>query len=141
MRTTAFLIALAALAGCNRTKVDYAPTKAPNENLTAQQRVVAATPVLRRSVTANDLNQLKIFMEQARTETGKYPRSLADLPGLQRDAPNIHKLIQDGDLVLAGDVNGVLAYEKAALEVRGSVLTTEGVQALEPAELKRKLGR
>src|SRR5262245_53357417 len=105
MRTTAFVIAVAALAGCNRTKGDYVPTKTPNENLSGQQRVVAATPVLRRTVTANDLHQLELLMKQAQSESGKYPKSLADLPGLQRDAPNIYKLIRDDDLVLAGDVN------------------------------------
>ena len=142
MRTTTLVILFAALAGCNRTKVDYVPAKTPNENLTAQQRVVAATPVLGRTVSANDLDQLNKFLEMARSESGKRPRSLAELPGLQRDAPNIYKLIQDGDLVLTGNAEGVLAYAKSALEKPGPVLIAEGVNPrMEPDELKRKLGR
>ena len=54
---------------------------------------------------------------------------------------NKHWKVESGELVLAGNVGGVLAYEKAALEDRGSVLTTNGVQTMTADELKKLLGR
>ena len=36
---------------------------------------------------------------------------------------------------------GVLAYEAAAMQERGSVVTTDGVQMMTTDELKRKLGQ
>ena len=94
-------------------------------------------PILRRNITANDLHQLKIFIEQVHLETNKYPTSLAELPGLERDARNLTTLIKDGDLILAGGKNDVLAYAKDGFERRSAVLMKTGVQEMEPDELKR----
>jgi hypothetical protein len=133
---TAIAIALVLVAGCQKAATSSAPP-APGENLTGQQRVVGAMPILRRNITANDMHQLKVFIEQVHIETNKYPRSLADMPGLQRDAANLAKLITDGDLVLAGGANNVLAYSKAGFERRSAVLLTSGVQEMDPDELKK----
>jgi hypothetical protein len=130
------VISLLALAGCHRGSSSSAPVS-PSENLTGQQRVVGAMPILRRNITANDLHQLKIFIEQVHLETNKYPSSLADLPGLERDARNLATLIKDGDLILAGGRNDVLAYAKAGFERRSAVLMKTGVQEMEPDELKK----
>jgi hypothetical protein len=136
----ALLLAAPLALGCMRTQsTSTAPAKAPNDNLTGAQRVAGAVPVLRRTLTQNDLSQIKLFMEQAHAEKGSYPKSLADLPSLQRDAPNLYKAIQDGDLILAGGQNGLLAYEKAAMEDRGSVITTDGIQIMTADELRQKL--
>jgi hypothetical protein len=129
-------LSLILLAGCHRGATSSAPPS-PSENLTGQQRVVGATPILRRNITANDLHNLKVFIEQVHIDTGKYPTKLEDIPGLQRDAANLAKLIQDGDLILFGGKNGVLAYSKAGLERRSAVLLTSNVQEMDPDELKR----
>ena len=94
-------------------------------------------PILRRNITANDMHQLQAFITQVHIDTNRYPASLADLPGLQRDAPTLASLIQEGELILAGGRNNVLAYAKAGLERRSAVLTTTGVQEMEADELKR----
>jgi len=130
-------LTLILLAGCHRNQPSVSPPPAPGENLTGQQRVVGAMPILRRNITANDLHQLKIFIEQVHLETNKYPSSLADLPGLQRDARNLATMIQEGDLILTGGRNDVLAYSKAGLERRSAVLMKTGVQEMEPDELKK----
>ncbi|MFO0808280.1 MAG: hypothetical protein U0746_06630 [Gemmataceae bacterium] len=127
------------LQGCNRREITAPPTKTPNDNLTGQQRVAQAMPVLGRAISQNDLNQLKAFIVNAQAETGKYARSLADLPGIERDAPNLAAFIKDGDIVLAGGKGGVLAYDKRALEDRGMVATTAGVQTMTKDELERAL--
>lgn len=136
MRNVALLLIV--LAGCRKTSTPTAPqTPAPGENLTGQQRVVGAMPILQRNITANDMHQLKHFIEQVHLETNKYPTSLAEIPGLDRDARNLAALIKDGDLILAGGRNDVLAYAKAGLERRSAVLMRTGVQEMNPDELKR----
>jgi hypothetical protein len=137
MRSAALVLVALAMAGCRRSDSSASAPPAPGENLTGQQRVVGAMPILRRNITANDMHQLKVFIEQAHIETNRYPASLADMPGLQRDAPNLAKLISEGDLVLSGGTNGVLAYSKAGLERRSAVLLTSGVQEMEPDELRK----
>lgn len=136
MRYIVLLLIL--LAGCRKTATPNAPvTPAPGENLTGQQRVVGAMPILQRNITANDMHQLKHFIEQVHLETNKYPTSLAEIPGLDRDARNLAALIRDGDLILFGGKNDVLAYAKAGLERRSAVLMKTGVQEMNPDELKR----
>jgi hypothetical protein len=135
---TALLLCCPVALGCART-ADTA-TANPNDKLTPEQRVTRVVPALQRTVTQNDFNQLKLFVEQARAETGNYPKSLAELPGLQRDLPNLFNAIQNGDVVLAGGRGGVLAYEKSALAERGSVLTTQGIQMMTADELRPLLG-
>src|SRR6478672_2284716 len=124
------------LTGCHRGSTSSA-SPSPSENLTGQQRVVGAMPILRRNITSNDLHNLKVFIEQVHIESGKYPTKLAEIPGLQRDAANLAKLIQDGDLILFGGKNNVLAYSIAGLERRSAVLLISNVQEMEPDELKR----
>jgi hypothetical protein len=129
-------LSLIFLAGCHRGSSSSAPP-APGENLTGQQRVVGATPVLRRTITFNDLHQLDLFIKQAYPDGNTFPKSLNDLPGFQRDAPNLAKYISDGDLILFGGKNGVVAYSKAGLEVRSPVLLKTGIENVEPDELKK----
>jgi hypothetical protein len=137
----ACLLVLPLALGCRRG-VSSTPAKVdPKEEMRATERVRRAVPVLNRTLTQNDLNQIRTFMEQARSEKGSYPKSLADLPGLDRDAPKLANAIKSGELVIAGGNNGVLAYEAAALEDRGSVVTTDGVQTMTADELKQKLGQ
>ena len=127
--------------GCQRGGGSSAPpAKAADGNLTPAQQVARNVPVLQRTVTQNDLSNLRNYLETARAETGSYPKAVSELSGLQRDLPKLYKAIQDGEIVLAGGKGDVLAYEKAALTDRGSVLTTAGVQVMTADELKQKLG-
>src|SRR5262245_2197214 len=118
-RVVALLLCCTLALGCSRTPTANAPS---NANLTPEQRVTHAVPALQRTVNQNDLNQLKLLIQNAHAESGKYPKTLAELPGLDRDLPAMAKAIQDGEVVLAGGQGGVLAYEKSALTDRGSVL-------------------
>jgi hypothetical protein len=80
-------------------------------------------------------------MENVRAEKGSYPKSISDMPDLARDAPKLANAVNTGELVIKGGENGVLAYEAAAMEERGSVVTTDGVQVMTADELKQKLGQ
>src|SRR5439155_26792031 len=119
------------------------PAKAdPKDELTAAQRARKVVPVLNRTLTQNDLNQLLNYMNQYHATHGKYPKSLAEMAELsiERDAPHIANALKSGEFVLASGAGGVLGYEKAALEDRGSVITTSGIVMMSAAELKQKLG-
>jgi hypothetical protein len=121
-----------------------APKPDPKDEMTAQQRVRKAVPVLNRTLTQNDLNQLFNYMTQYHATNGKYPKSLDELNtlGVGRDAPHIAKAIQSGELVLAGGTGDVLAYEKDALDGGGgSVVTTSGIVRMTAGDLREKLGR
>jgi hypothetical protein len=138
----ALIVAFPLALGCGKRAADTIPTPAKGSNgpLTPAQQVARNVPVLQRTMGQNDLNNLRQHIMAVQVERGSYPKSLADMPGLQREQPNVYKAIQDGDIVLAGGQGGVLAYEKAATTDRGSVLTTDGIQVMTAAELKQKLG-
>src|SRR5436190_20005145 len=102
--------------GCgHRTTVSSPASTDPKDTLPATERVRRAVPVLNRTLTQNDLNQLRTFMEQIRSEKGSYPKSLSDMPDLARDAPKLINAVNSGELVISGGNNGVLAYEAAAM--------------------------
>ena len=128
--------------GCgHRTTVSSAASSDPKDTMPATERVRRAVPVLNRTLTQNDPNQLRTFMENIKAEKGSYPKSLSDMPDLARDAPKLANAVNTGELVIAGGESGVLAYEAAAMQERGSVVTSDGVQMMTADELKRKLGQ
>jgi hypothetical protein len=139
-------IVLAALLlvalGCGPAVVTAPPKADPRDTMPATERVRKAVPVLNRTLTQNDLNQLLNYMNQYNATHGRYPKNMAELDELSvsRDLPPVAKAVQSGELIFAGGAGGVLAYEKAALEDRGHVVTTSGVQTMTAAELKQKLG-
>jgi hypothetical protein len=136
------LVACLFALGCgHRTSGSVAAKPDPKDTMPATERVRRAVPVLNRTLTQNDLNQLRTFMENVRAEKGSYPRSISDMPDLARDAPKLANAVNTGELVIKGGENGVLAYEAAAMEERGSVVTTDGVQVMTADELKQKLGQ
>ena len=138
MKTTLLVVSLFAVGCMRNASVSVAVD--PKENLTGAQRVQAAVPALRRAVTLNDLDQLRTWIATDFAD-GKYPKALAELRGLQQQAPNLYKLVNDGDIVLAGGAGGVIAYEKAALDNGGLVATTSSIGRMEAADLKKALGR
>jgi len=136
------LVACLFALGCgHRTTVSPPASTDPKDTMPATERVRRAVPVLNRTLTQNDLNQLRTFMENVRAEKGSYPKSIAEMPDLARDAPKLANAVNTGERVIKGGENGVLAYEPAAIEERGSVVTTDGVQVMTAEELKQKLGQ
>src|SRR5207247_8497602 len=99
-------------------------------------------PVLDRALTANDLNTLKQFMENFRATSGKYPANMNELKqAFGNEGRKLMQLIEDGVLVMTWNTGdqGVLAYDKRALESDGMVLTTNGVQRMGANDLNRLL--
>lgn len=142
-RISLLIFCAAAPLGCHRATSTGSSASPAASQLTPQQMARKTLPVLSRTLTQQELDQLYKYMTQYQAEHGKYPASMNDLKELSvpRDLPKVARAVESGDLVLAGGVGGVLAYEKAALEDRGSVLTTNGVQTMTADELKKLLGR
>ena len=136
------ILCLLALGCGSRTTVSVPAKADPKDEMTGAQRVRGAVPVLARTLTQNDLNQLYNYLTQFHATHGKYPNSLAEMAELsiERDAPHIATALQGGDYVLTGGTGGVLVYEKAALDGGGgSVVTTSGVVRMTSADLREKL--
>jgi hypothetical protein len=137
--------------GCNRGQNANAP-EPPNmtpsgarrtDNMTPAQKAAHRVPVLTRTLSQQELDQLGKYMNQYQAEHNKYPTTMAELKELDvpRDLPKVAQAVESGDLVLTGGTNGILAYEAVTLEDKGNVLTTGGVLQMTADELRKKLGR
>src|SRR5947209_1105966 len=144
------LLTTAAL-GCNRGQNANAP-EPPNmtpsgarssQNMTPAQIAARKVPVLARTLSQQELDQLYKYMNQYHAEHGRFPKTMTELDelGVSRDLPKVGEAIKNGDLVLAGGTGDVLAYEAVALQDKGNVLTVSGVQQMTADEMRKKLGR
>jgi hypothetical protein len=144
MKTSRLTLALILLAGCGHKN---APEPRPDPAAQAPENpaVMAArrnAPVLDRTMTGNDLDELKKYFDIHRAGTGHWPKNLDEFKQeAGRDAPKLVKLVEDGDIVVnwnAGD-QGVIAYGKGAKEQGGMVLTNSGIQRMTADELRQAL--
>lgn len=94
-----------------------------------------------RTQVKNELHQIRLFIENASVVSGKMPSPQETYAALKQEAPQIAKMIDDKviTLVVARQREGVWAYETAALESSGQVLTNSGVEQMDAADLKQKL--
>jgi hypothetical protein len=129
--------------GCHhKTTTSSSAATAPSP-LTPEQMARKKIPVLNRTLSQQELDQLYKYMNQYHAEHGRFPKTMAELDELSvsRDLPKVGEAVKNGDLVLVGGTGGILAYEKAALDEPGNVLTNDGVVRMTPDDLKKKLGR
>lgn len=146
MKYTMAACVIVAAIGCHRGKTNV-PTVAEStdsrDTRTPAQRAIGRIPVAKRTLTQVDLNQLLNYMNQYHASHNRYPSTMAEMDELSvsRDLPKVARAVQDGELILAGGKGGVLAYEAAALEDRGNVVTTNGIQMMNADELRKLLGR
>jgi len=98
-----------------------------------------------RALTANDLKSIQIFMEAASAESGKLPDAATTRAALKMDKGSAHlvKLVAEGVIVLTGTTSreDVWAYEKSALEKGGMMLSSNGIDRVTAADLKKRLGK
>jgi hypothetical protein len=139
------LVLLVSAGGCYR-KSASTPATAPASQGPDNPAVMAAArrnaPVLDRALTSNDLNSLKQFMDNHRATTGKYPANMTELKqAFGNEGQKLFQLIQDGVLVMTWNTGeqGVLAYDKRALDSDGMVLTTSGIQRMGADDLRKAL--
>jgi hypothetical protein len=105
----------------------------------------ASAQAVARAITQNDFKNLQVFMEAASAESGKLPDRATIMAALkmEKGAANLVKAIEDGSVILTGTTSReeVWAYEKIGPEKGGLILTSNGVEKLSAAEIKKRLGK
>jgi len=96
-----------------------------------------------KAVDANMMKQIHTYIEYASGASGKMPSPQETLAALQMEAPAIAALVNDGTIILnpTRSREAVWAYEKKAYESRGWVATSQGVETIDAATLKSRLGQ
>jgi hypothetical protein len=115
--------------GCRKAKETPAPANnTPNNPAEAYARKV---PVIDRTLSANDLKNLHLFLRSAYDSTGKWPRSLNDVKAVMQPDPDARKLlgkIEDGTYIVIWNPpeGGILAHTGGS-DMHGVVtVTTSG---------------
>ena len=105
--------------------------------------VMGSVKAAKRTATMNDMAQIRIFIENASATTGKMPTVQETYDALKQEAPTIAKLIDEKVIVLnpARTREEIWAYEASALTNGGVVLSGSGVERMDAAMLKQRLGR
>jgi hypothetical protein len=91
-----------------------------------------------RTVTLNELNNLKLFMYSAYTATGQVPNSATTFAEVYKEDQKLYNLIKDGLVVLVQNPTpeGVWAYVKEVPTAGGFVVTQQGVEKMTPAQFQ-----
>jgi hypothetical protein len=131
-----------AVAGCKKRQAAAkgSTTQAPGGGgLGVVQQVKGA---VQRTVTAKELDDLRIYIDTASLASGRMPNKETILKEVKTADRKLGQLIEDGAIVLTGATQreGVWAYEKDAPERGGMVLTSTGVERLSADELNQRLG-
>lgn len=154
---TAAVLTTGVLSGCEKPKkakpttpaTETAPAPAPSgggggtgyqSGAGVAQNVRNAA---RRTVVMNDLNQIRLYIETASLASGVMPSANDTYAALKKEAPAIATLIDEKAITLhpARTRAEVWAYETAALTSGGLVCTSSGVERMEAAVLKQRLGQ
>jgi hypothetical protein len=104
--------------------------------------VQAVRKAAKRPVDLNDLKQIQLFIDTASGASGTMPTVKETYAAIKQEAPKIAAMIDEGAIVLnpARTREDVWAYQAAALEFEGWVLTSSGVEKMEARTLRTRLG-
>jgi hypothetical protein len=137
--------------GCKKkTNTTSTPTEQPASTPTGVRGNTAFVPgggaaqnvrqAARRTVALTDMNQIALTISQWEIENNRMPNRLEVSAAL---APNLKKLIDDGDVILTGTNKreGLWAYEVEA-DVKGGIGIVSGTASRYSADdIKQMLGR
>jgi hypothetical protein len=151
MRTLLILAVAASMvgAGCKKKTMSSASVAttgpATDSNYDPGQGTVhnVRGAVQRKAVESNQMKQIHIFIENASGASGKMPSQADVLAAIKQEAPHIAALISDGTIVInnARSRDEVWAYEAKALETKGWVVTSSGVENMDADTLKSRLNK
>lgn len=96
----------------------------------------------KRLASENDMRQIQIFIDTASAASGKMPTVQETYDSLKREAPKIAALVDEQVIVLnaARTREDIWAYEASALQQGGWVVSGSGVERMDAATLKQRLG-
>jgi len=105
--------------------------------------IQAVRGAAKRAATQNDLQQVRLIIEDAFNTSGRMPSAQETFAALQKSAPNIAALVSDQTLTLTNPKTReeVWAYETAALTNGGIMLSGSGIERVDAATLRQRLGR
>jgi hypothetical protein len=94
---------------------------------------------VQRTVTANELKNLQLFIENASLASGKMPTVQEIWAAVQQEDKKLAEFIQDGTIVLTGATTreACWAYQKDADTKGGWILTNSGAERVDAATAKR----
>lgn len=97
-----------------------------------------------RAVSQNELNNIRLFIENASLASGRMPSVEETRAALQREAAATFKLVEEGAIVLTGtrSRDGIWAYTaEAQSSVTGEhlIVNASGVQRMDPQTLRQRL--
>ena len=103
--------------------------------------VQAVRKAVVRTVTLNEMNNLKLFLNEASLATGTMPDRQTIYDSVLRADPKLAELIRDQVIILTGipQREGVWAYEVSALQTQGKVLTHNGIETWNAQQLRNAL--
>lgn len=125
--------------GDTAAKAPSTPANPPPQSSTSGNQTPRSAA--QRVVTMNDLTQIRIFIENASAASGSMPNVNETYAALKREAPRIAELIDTRVITLnpARNREQVWAYETAAYQVGGMVVTSNGVERMTAAQLQQRL--
>jgi hypothetical protein len=153
MRTFLLLVPVAAVVACGCDQIMKPKTKptaaAPEAAKTdsgggggpgfgaAQQTRQA----VQRTVTANELKNLHLFIENASLATGKMPSVQEIWAAVQQEDKKLAEFLHDGTIVLTGATTreACWAYQKDADTKGGWILTSSGAERVDAATAKQRI--
>ena len=96
---------------------------------------------VQRHITAVEMRELGIYIEAYSGPTGTMPAKETILEVVKKENPKLYQMLQDGSIVLTGlqKREGVWAYQKDAPTLGGWVLSQNGEERLDAAEVKKRL--
>ena len=98
---------------------------------------------VKRTVTVNEFNNLRLFIDTASLASGEMPTrdQIYEAVSSNMGDPKLAAAIQDGTILLTGTRSreSVWAYEKNALTVGGMVLKSDGIQRMTPQQTRQAL--
>ena len=152
----AFGIAAAVLAGCEKPKKVKTPATEPtpapstgggggggSSSGGSGGAAQAVRGAVQRIVEANDLKNIHLFIENASAASGQMPSRNDTYAAIKKEAVKTAEKIDDGSITLLSPRSReeIWAYETSALQKGGWVCSGSGVERMEAATLKQKLGK
>jgi hypothetical protein len=101
----------------------------------------AVRGAVQRHVAAVEMHELHLFIENYSAASGSMPTKEIILEVVKKESPKLYQMLQDGSIVLTGlqKREGVWAYQKDAPTQGGWILTQNGEERLDAAEVKKRL--
>lgn len=137
--TIAMLGLCAVTAGCGPKP--KATTSAKGSSDVVSGAIQNVRGAVQRTVTAHEMGNLRIFIENASLSSGRMP-SVDEIRAAATMAdPKLAQMLKDGSIVLTGakERESVWAYEKDVTTKGGFVLSQNGVERLTAEEAALKL--